>query len=531
MTDDKLEPRMHPDQSTWRRDVKDPAVHPSLESSNSFNLSSVICDLSSRDARSALLAILFVGAIGVLLVFLFPGSPEQDVDYHFLMARTAWVDHFYFVDVWARPLFTAIFAPFALWGFTASRFFALAVSLAVAWQTYRLACDLGMQRPWLAILFLVGQPAVFVLFSNLFTELPFALVFVTALRCDFCSRRKLGMLIASFLPLARPEGVFLCLLWGFWILLRPDQKETGLPIHRRLATRLPSTLILGTGVLCWWLAALVITKDPLFILHNWPATWHQDMYARGTYFSYAQRAQKFIGLAFLLPFLLGLLGGFRSRHWALISSSFLLFFLLHSIFLKYGLFGEAGFPRYMASVSPAIALLTLEGWNRFFSIKILRPISAVSAVVVLALSFVQGSQFLDSMIWGRDAIAINQMADWLKQRDRSIPGLIWSNGHMCTALGRNMKNSPPAKDRENLLLLLQKAPPGTIVFWDSEIGPNWFGMTSDGIEQRGYQLLLKRRYNLEPVIYSAGRFSWVPWMDQMLSVSSRNIELSLLEKK
>jgi hypothetical protein len=294
---------------------------------------------------------------------------------------------------------------------------------------------------------------------------------------------------------------------------------------------LPSTLILGTGLLCWWFLALVITKDPFFILHNWPPAWHQDMYGRGTFFSYALRAPRFIGIAFLVPFLIGLSGGFRSRHWALISSSFLLFFLLHSIFLKFGLFGEAGFPRYMASVSPAIALLTLEGWNRIFSVKMLRPISAVSAGLVLALSFVQGSRFLDSMVWGRDAIAINQMANWLKERDKSIPGLIWSNGRMSTVLGRNMKNSPPAVDREKLIELLQKAPPGTIVFWDSEIGPSWFGMTSDEIEQRGYQLLLKRRYLLGGIIYPAGRFSWIPWADQMLSVPSREIELSLLQKK
>ena len=485
----------------------------------------------SDHARSALLALLFVGFIGVLLVFLFPGSPEQDIDYHFLMMRTAWVDHFYFVDVWARPFFTAIFAPVALWGFTASRFFALALSLALAWQTYRFACDLGVQRPWLAILFLIGQPTVFVLFSNLFTELPFALVLVTALRCDFCGRRKLGMLVASFLPLARPEGAFLCVFWGLWFLLQPDLKETGSPVHRWSAARLPPILILGTGLFCWWFVALVITGDPLFILHKWPATWHQDMYARGPFFSYALKARKFIGTVFIIPFLFGLLEGFRSRHWALISSSFLLFVLLHSIFLKYGLFGEAGFPRYMASVSPAIALLTLKGWNRVFSVKILRPISAVSAGVVVTLSFVQGSRFLDSMEWGRDAIAIDQMADWLKERDRPIPDLIWSNGRMCAALGRNLKDSPPAENRENLIERLQNAPAGTIVFWDGEIGPNWFGMTSGEIEQRGYQLLLKRRYTLEPIIYRAGRFSGIAGLEQALSLPSRQIELSLLEKK
>src|ERR1700756_664358 len=108
-------------------------------------------------SRVALIAAISMAVTGVLLIFLFPGSPEQDVDYHFLMARTAWVDHSYFVDVWGRPLFTTIFAPVALLGFIPARCFALAISLSAAWQIYRLACDLRMSRAWLVIPFLLGQ--------------------------------------------------------------------------------------------------------------------------------------------------------------------------------------------------------------------------------------------------------------------------------------------------------------------------------------------------------------------------------------
>src|SRR5258708_17095539 len=102
-------------------------------------------------SRLAVIAVVFMAVIGVLLIFLFPGSPEQDVDYHFLMARTAWVDHFYFVDVWGRPLFTTLFAPVALLGFIPARFFPLAISVATAWQTYRLSRDPCISPCWLAI--------------------------------------------------------------------------------------------------------------------------------------------------------------------------------------------------------------------------------------------------------------------------------------------------------------------------------------------------------------------------------------------
>ena len=491
------------------------------------------------DSRLAVVAIVCMAVIGVLLIFLFPGSPEQDVDYHFLMARTAWVENSYFVDVWGRPLFTTFFAPVALLGFVPARLLALAVSVAAAWQTYRLALDLRMSRAWLVIPLLLGQQTFFELYSNLFTEPLFALVLVVALRCHISGRVTSGMLVASLLPLARPEGVFVCLFWGLWVGFDVRRLEFGVRRlagserrHRRERStikRLGAIVILASGVVIWWLAALFLTGDPLFILHNWPSTWHTGMYGHGTFLSYAQRSQEFAGVILVVPLFVGVLLGFRSWSLSLITSVFLVLFLLHSVFVKYGLFGEAGFPRYMVSVAPAIAVLTLEGWNTIFAVKILRPLATIAGWVVITFSVLQSVHYLDGMIWARDAVAIDQMADWLKQQHLSPPGLIWSNGRMCIVLKRNLKDCPPATSRERLGALLEKAPVGSIVFWDNEIGPNWFGTTSAEIEGRGYTLLTSRHCSLPALIFPPGRFPWMAWLFPALP--SREIEVSLLQNR
>src|SRR5258707_10098426 len=223
------------------------------------------------------------------------------------MARTAWVDRFYFVDVWGRPLFTTLFAPVALLGFIPARFFALAISVATAWQTYRLACDLRMSRAWLVIPFLLGQQTFFELYSNLFTEPLFAMILVVALRCHISGRIKSGMLVASLLPLARPEGAFVCLFWGLWILILSqrerqtspcrlklpeassdrartsgnavNERERGvragatgnvvhLPVYRRGVNRFGVTNILARGGGVWWFACLLFNGgSPLFFLY------------------------------------------------------------------------------------------------------------------------------------------------------------------------------------------------------------------------------------------------------------------------
>jgi hypothetical protein len=516
-------------------------------------------------SRLALVALLLMAVVGVLLIFLFPGSPEQDVDYHFLMARTAWADHSYFVDVWGRPLFTTLFAPVALLGFVPARFFALAISVAAAWQTFRLAGDLRMSRAWLVIPFLLGQQTFFELYTNLFTEPLFALVLAVALRCHISGRINLAMFVASLLPLARPEGVFVCLFWGGWVgggvwrlvfgvrrfaegerrerCTVPTASASQARQRSTVVSRLASIAILASGVVIWWFAALLLTGDPLFILHNWPATWHTDMYGHGTFLSYAQRAQEFAGVVSIAPFVVGLFRGFRSWSFSLVTSVFLVLFLLHSIFVKYGLFGEAGFPRYMVSVAPAIAVLTLEGWNAIFSVKILRPFAMVAGWVVVIFSVVQSVHYLDSMIWARDAVAIDDMdrewrprmatanvREWETGMDtnKSLPGLIWSNGRMCIDLDWNLKDSPPVGNRENLFALLEKAPEGTLVFWDSEIGPNWFGTAAAEIESHGYKLLASRHYSLPALIFPPGRFPWIAWF--LPAIPSREIELSLLQK-
>lgn len=463
--------------------------------------------------------------LGALLVVLLPGSPEQDTEYHFLMARTAWSNPSYFVNVWARPFYTVVFALPALAGFAAARFFAVAIGVAAAWQTWRLACDLRMERAWLVIPLLLGQPVFFELFPDLLTEPLFALVFVIALRWHLRGWTRRGMLAASLLPLARPEGVFLCLLWGMWVLAGKingaDARQR--PFFQRLARAVPWTLLLATGVVAWWLAAAWITRDPMFIQHNWPSTWHQGMYGRGSLFGYAGRALEFTGILLVAPFVCGLWRAMRGRVWAPVSTAFLLLFVLHTVFRTYGLFGEAGYPRYMVSVAPAIAVLTLEGWNAI-ALRIANwPRTAFRLLGwgTLAVSLADSFHYLDSFSWARDPVAIREMADWFHLHPRPYSRLIWSNARMCILLGHNLDESPalPSSDQEGAAALLRRAPSGTLVFWDDQIGPDWFGMTAADIEASGYQLLRTRRYALSGVI--GKNTGWT---------KAREIELSLLYK-
>ena len=466
--------------------------------------------------------------LGGAMVWLFPGSPEQDAGYHFWMARAVRLQPEYLVKVWARPLFTAVFAFPAVLGPDAARLFAVAIGLGIAWQSMRLAEDLKLGRAWLVVPLLLAQPSFFELYTDFFTEPLFALVFVVALRWQLRGWKTRGMLAASLLPLARPEGVFLCLLWGVWLLVPAlKNRGTGSPAVSLFRAVFPLPL-LASGVCAWWLAALVITGDPLFILHDWPRQWQQGIYGQGSFLAYAARSWEFAGPLLLVPLLAGLAQAVRRRDWLPVISSWLLFFILHSIFRKFGLFGEAGYPRYMVSVAPATVVLTLAGWNKIAAATTVRwpvGVRSLSGGSVLALSILISFFYLDSMIWARDATAIREMQDWAaRHQSARNERLVWCNVLMSRpGETRDFLERPAlTSDHQKTLAFFRESPSGTMVMWDDKIGPDWFGVTIADIQSAGYELVRERQYALPGVVLHGKIAGW-----QL----TREIELGFLRKR
>ncbi|HEY6399832.1 MAG TPA: hypothetical protein VI479_00395 [Blastocatellia bacterium] len=180
-----------------------------------------------RTLRRALAWMTVFAAVGVALVLLYRDADQQDSGYHFLFARWGRRHPQYFIGVWARPLFTLLYFPIAQFGYAAAKFFTVIISLATAWQTFRLARQIKFDRAEMAIPLLFLQPSFFLLSSTTMTETLFALVFVIALRLHLSGRIKLGMVVASLLILIRPEGFFIGLLWGIWVLGELPQRHRG----------------------------------------------------------------------------------------------------------------------------------------------------------------------------------------------------------------------------------------------------------------------------------------------------------------
>jgi hypothetical protein len=464
----------------------------------------------------AYLWLIICAAAGLAMAFLFIDSWELDGGHHYLFARWSWTHPELFVGVWSRPLFTLLYAFPALAGYLPAKLFSVLICLVIAHQTWRLAEDLKIERAPAVIGFLWLQPMFFLYCADNMTEPIFALVYVLALRLHHLGRVKAGMIVASLMILARPEGFFLGLLWGTWVLAEALPADGRTWSIRSLRFGAASAIpLLATGAFIWWLAALIITRDPLFIRNNWPPNWSVTGSAFGTAMLYAYpiRLPEIVGLFMLPPFLYGLIHLLQHRKLFTLTSAFLLLFILHTILRAYGLFGSAGYPRYMLSVSPAIALITLVGWNQMaISFAHRSPFfRSACAVILLGASAYANFVYADCIELARDARAIAQIHSWfqVRQEQFTITRFIFSEPYACILFNRDPWENPIfTRNREDDMNLLRDSPPGTLIYWDERVGPKWLGLKAADIEEAGYVLLHSQSFVLKGYFVNRSWFGY-----------------------
>jgi len=120
-----------------------------------------------------------LGIVYVVLLFLSEGTMggEDDVN-HYQLARYAFQHPEFLLDQWGKPVFTALLAPFAQLGFNGVRIFNVLAGLATAYLSYRMARELKMKMPVVAIFMLISSPLYTVLMISAMTEILFSLVLI-----------------------------------------------------------------------------------------------------------------------------------------------------------------------------------------------------------------------------------------------------------------------------------------------------------------------------------------------------------------
>jgi hypothetical protein len=435
------------------------------------------------------------------------GFYQHDEVGHYIGMRQFWHDPASALGNWAKPGYKLLYAPFALLGPTAVALLNSLVAAGCAFAAAKTAQRLGVATPLLAFALLAFQPLWVGLAFRNYAELPTALLLILAVWMHHDGRRVLAALALSYAVTIRQELLPVWGLYGAWLLWRR---------HWTAAAMLPVFPIL---INLWGWAA---TGDPLHLLH---ATTGQgsalaDAYPRLGFWHYPRTALVVFGataLASLVTYLV--LAGRRRVPWhPFVLVPLGLYTAAHVAFQIQAVpIGPStgGNLRYLTVMGPLVAVLGAvaaerigrEDWKRvgvalgalvlvtalFLSrrdngVTLTDDASAMPLLTVLAaaaalllprtprqrLAAVTGAAVLTAFLMVRpfprtqEDETITRTAQWFKERSFfsregyllvSHPLFHYTMG---LAPGDYAVPARPATGAE-----IRKAPPGSIVVWDS----------------------------------------------------------------
>jgi hypothetical protein len=493
-----------------------------------------------------------LGLLALLMIWavIWPQTGDGDAITHFLNARDALRDPRMLMGSWARVGAMLPLVIPAQFGLLAARWTSAVISVLCAWQTMRLADDLDLPHAILAAPFVILQPLAFALAGDTMTELPMALVLVIGIRLWLARRWLLSALVISYLPLVRPEGFFLCAMWGVFVLTTAEIGSIG----RRISV----SFLLGTGVAAWMLACWIIVGKPMYFLHDgwaWPADSRQ-LYGSGPFFTYLDQLPSYCGWILFSLLVLGLAPLLRNKMLCILGIGILaaqfvvpwvvrervlpygmiavlawaawerrkekfvlawfagiLVLTLHSVLWWRGWFASDGLLRILACVSPVIAIICLRGWNTAenFLAKVMDIpwVRAIESLVILAIALTTFNTYAGDPIHYR-IFGVRALANYARENKLlDAPMLTFRDPIAIAEL--NLPPSPanvqmviPSKSREAWRLF--DAPVGTIAFWDTQHDGESTNVDLDDLPQMGYRMIYQYELTtLKPVARLRGR--------------------------
>ncbi|MFI5221940.1 MAG: hypothetical protein ACHQK8_06420 [Bacteroidia bacterium] len=419
--------------------------------------------------------ITFIG----LAVFTEGNGEGGDSFMHYFFARYSWIYPEFFLNHWAKPVFTLFASPFAQFGFTGIKLFNVFVALASCYLAFLTAKKLEIKYAFLVpLLYLFTRTNVVVTLSGL-TEPLFALLLIGSVYLLVCNKSSAGILIASFLPFVRSEGlVILCVLFVYLVFTR---KIKFIPL-------------LLTGHAVFALAGGFYYNDLLWVFNRIPYAAMNDHYGHGTWDHFIIHLIFIIGpvLYALLIFsgimqLAGMKKVFKNevalKKIVLLFGIFVAFLFAHSAFWALGIFNSMGMARVFVGVFPVIFLISLDGLDKLTALFSNAMIKTV-LVLVFVFSFIivtfsdHPSSFRksDMMVTGSQEMIRSQLIPYLKAK---FPGhkIYTSNIDVNFFLGTNVFDVREYGELKELKpdFRIKK---NEVVVWD-----NWCSVIEEGVSK------------------------------------------------
>ncbi|HEX4793956.1 MAG TPA: hypothetical protein VH370_09200 [Humisphaera sp.] len=369
-------------------------------------------DQSSR--RAIVLTILVFAILSTLCSVFSDGFIAADACVHYMYARFCFQEPMRLVDVWGRPLVTALYAiPAVTGGRIAVRAVALLVALGCGLTAMTLGRGQKLRLPALALILTLGQPILFMHSFGEMTELPFALLLGLSALAYQKKQFFIAAIFVALTPLARPEGFGFIAIAGVALLL-----------HRRWFALLMLPLPLLGWDLAGWLMCARAGPWWRWLIDAWPYASH-SVYGSGPLLTMVAQLPAIVSPLIVPATIIGTVLSLKKandesvhlRRCRAMTALIPLFVLVvHSLLYWTGRMASYGEARYLLVAAPFWGVLSARGWEWTFTrLQWRRPLYWAGLAVLVPPILVDMILPIAPTPMAKDWLTARELAKWYEQ--------------------------------------------------------------------------------------------------------------------
>jgi len=428
--------------------------------------------------NNKLLAILGIYAVvATFIIIFFDGTGDAgDSVFHFIFAKYAPAHPRLFFDHWAKPLYVLLASPFAQFGFVGIKIFNVIISLFTLFFTYKIAVKLELKNALLSSLILIFTPLSFVLTFSGLTEPLFALFLTGAIYLILVDKLRWAVILISFLPFVRSEGLIIIGVFGIYFLLKKQWKF--IPI-----------LLLGH--LVYSVAGFFVFNDFFWVFNKIPYSKLSSIYGSGELSHFVEQMIYVVGIPIYVLFWIGVISiGWKSikktvtvELQILVFVGFFAFLIAHSLFWYFGIFNSMGLKRVLVGVAPLVAIIALIGFN-FLTEEVLKLGKKPKLILQsLLMGYVFVFPFTSNpaaINWDKDLnltldqTLVLQLADYVNENELTDQRFVYDHPFLSLAL--DIDHFDPNKRIELTPNYPNESKVGDLIIWE-----NWFAVIDRGV--------------------------------------------------
>lgn len=443
--------------------------------------------------------VVLVQLIFILLYDKSIGGADNITHYH--IARYSFKYPQLLLDLWGKPVYSTLLAPFAAAGYKTARIFNVLVAGTTLFLLFRLSRKLYPKKAFFTVVFAAFAPVYFLLMSTCLTEPLFSLVLVVSVFLVVNKKYIPAAIVLSFIPFVRTEGFILFAVFAIALLLRGSYV---------------SILFLSTGTLFYSLVGFFVFDDIFWIMHRFPYQMGENIYGSGELLHFVKKSDYIFGVPLIALIIIGLiywtfeiLKNFQLKSetlilYLIITGSWVIYFAAHSYVWWQGK-SSLGLSRVIGGIVPLAALTGVKGIQFVFEkIRNKRIGYAIITFLAIAQVFLFFNQNEYPLKQGPIDKLIVQSSEYIKELNPD-GRIYYFNPEFTFHLGLN-----PYDQTKSAWGVGDKLQPsnsmnfGDILIWDAHFGPNEGRVSIESLKNDQYLQEVKTFLPMEQITVLGG---------------------------